>query len=90
MDVNNKLFKMIVSTMIIAQITDKKEYVLLEIQKYLSPEPYERYKPIISIMIDGIKLLSKSTLLKNLKTTKCCIYIISMININDRSQTERR
>ena len=76
MEINNKLFKMIVSTMIIAQteqITDKKEYVLFEIQKYLSPESYERYEPIISIMIDGIKLLSKSTLLKNLKTTKCCI-----------------
>ena len=41
MEVNNKLFKLIVSTMIIAQteqITDKKEFVLLEIQKYLSPE----------------------------------------------------
>jgi hypothetical protein len=67
---------MIVSTMIIAQteqITDKKEYVMLEIQKYLSPELYNRYEPIISMMIDGIKLLSKSTLLKNLKTKKCCI-----------------
>ena len=76
MEVNNKLFKMIVSTMIIAQteqITDKKEFVLLEIQKYLSPELYNRYEPVISMMIDGIKLLSKSTLLKNLKTTKCCI-----------------
>ena len=76
MEVNNKLFKMIVSTMIIAQteqITDKKDYVMLEIQKYLSPESYERYQPVISMMIDGIKLLSKSTLLKNLKTTKCCI-----------------
>ena len=76
MDINNKLFKMIVSTMIIAQteqITDKKEFVLLEIQKYLNPESYERYQPVISMMIDGIKLLSKSTLLKNLKTTKCCI-----------------
>ncbi len=76
MEVNNKLFKMIVSTMIIAQteqITDKKEYVMLEIQKYLSPELYIRYEPIISIMINGIKLLSKSTLLKNLKTKKCCI-----------------
>ena len=76
MEINNKLFKMIVSTMIIAQteqITDKKDYVLLEIQKYLSPESYERYQPVISMMIDGIKLLSKSTLLKNLKTTKCCI-----------------
>ena len=76
MEVNNKLFKMIVSTMIIAQteqITDKKEYVMLEIQKYLSPELYNRYQPILSIMIDGIKLLSKSTLLKNLKNSKCCI-----------------
>ena len=76
MEVNNKLFKMIVSTMIIAQteqITDKKDYVMLEIQKYLSPESYERYQPVISMMIDGIKLLSKSTLLKNLKTKKCCI-----------------
>ena len=76
MEVNNKLFKLIVSTMIIAQteqITDKKDYVMLEIQKYLSPESYERYQPVISMMIDGIKLLSKSTLLKNLKTTKCCI-----------------
>jgi hypothetical protein len=67
---------MIVSTMIIAQteqITDKKEYVMLEIQKYLSPELYNRYQPILSIMIDGIKLLSKSSLLKNLKNSKCCI-----------------
>ena len=76
MEVNNKLFKMIVSTMIIAQteqITDKKEFVLLEIQKYLSPELYNRYQPILSIMIDGVKYLSKSNLLKQLKTTKCCI-----------------
>ena len=76
MEVNNKLFKMIVSTMIIAQteqITDKKEFVLLEIQKYLSPELYDHYEPIISIMIDGIKYLSKSNLLKQLKTKKCCI-----------------
>ena len=76
MEVNNKLFKMIVSTMIIAQteqITDKKEYVLLEIQKYLNPESYERYQPILSMMIDGVKLLSRSNLLKQLKTTKCCI-----------------
>ena len=76
MEVNNKLFKMIISTMIIAQteqITDKKDYVMLEIQKYLSPESYERYQPVISMMIDGIKLLSKSTLLKNLKNSKCCI-----------------
>ena len=76
MEINNKLFKMIISTMIIAQteqITDKKEYVMLEIQKYLSPELYNRYQPILSIMIDGIKLLSKSTLLKNLKNSKCCI-----------------
>ncbi len=76
MEVNNKLFKMIVSTMIIAQteqITDKKEYVLFEIQKYMSPESYNRYEPIISIMIDGVKYLSKSNLLKQLKTKKCCI-----------------
>ena len=76
MEINNKLFKMIVSTMIIAQteqITDKKEYVLLEIQKYMSPESYNRYEPIISIMIDGVKYLSKSNLLKQLKTKKCCI-----------------
>ena len=76
MDINHKLFKMIISTMIIAQteqITDKKEYVMLEIQKYLSLESYERYQSAISMMIDGIKFLSKSTLLKNLKTTKCCI-----------------
>ena len=76
MEVNNKLFKMIVSTMIIAQteqITDKKEYVMLEIQKYLSPELYNRYEPILSIMIDGVKFLSKSNLLKNLKNSKCCI-----------------
>ena len=76
MDVNHKLFKMIVSTMIIAQteqITDKKEYVLFEIQKYLSPESYDLYQPIISMMIDGIKLLSKSNLLKNLRSKKCCI-----------------
>ena len=76
MDINHKLFKMIISTMIIAQteqITDKKEYVMLEIQKYLSLESYERYQSAISMMIDGIKFLSKSNLLKNLKTTKCCI-----------------
>ena len=76
MEINNKLFKMIVSTMIIAQteqITDKKEFVLLEIQKYLSPELYNRYQPILSMIIDGVKYLSKSSLLKNLKTTKCCI-----------------
>ena len=76
MEITNKLFKMIASTMIIAQtkqITDKKDCVMLEIQKYLYPKSYERYQPVISMMIDGIKLLSKSTLLKNLKTTKCCI-----------------
>ena len=76
MEVNNKLFKLIVSTMIIAQteqITDKKQFVLLEIQKYLNPESYERYQPILSMMIDGVKLLSRSNLLKQLKNSKCCI-----------------
>ena len=76
MEVNNKLFKLIISTMIIAQteqITDKKEFVLLEIQKYLNPESYERYQPILSMMIDGVKLLSRSNLLKQLKNSKCCI-----------------
>jgi hypothetical protein len=72
----SKIFDIIVSSMIIAQkekFEDKKEYVLLEIQKYLSIDQYERYKPFISLTIDGIKYLSRSNLLKNLKNSKCCI-----------------
>ena len=72
----SKIFDIIVSSMIIAQkekFEDKKEFVMKEIQKYLSPESYDRYQPFISIMIDGVKLLSRSNLLKNLKNSKCCI-----------------
>ena len=72
----SKIFDIIMSSMIIAQkeqFEDKKEFVLLEIQKYLTIDHYERYKPYISLTIDFIKLLSKSNLLKQLKNSKCCI-----------------
>lgn len=73
---DSKIFNIIVSLMIIAQtekIENKKEYVLLELQKYMTKEQYERYQPFISISIDGVKYLSKSNLLKNFKNSKCCI-----------------
>lgn len=76
MELEHKIFDIIVSSMVIAQkekFEDKKEFVMNEIKKYLSPESYDRYEPFISIMIDGVKLLSRSNLLKNLKNSKCCI-----------------
>lgn len=72
-----KLFMIIVESMIIAQkeqIENKKEFVLLEIKKYINNiDDYERYELFISLTIDGLKYLSKSNLLKNLKNSKCCI-----------------
>lgn len=75
MEFEHKIFDIIVSSMIIAQkekFDDKKAFVMNEIKKYLSPESYDRYYPFISIMIDGVKILSRSNLLKNLKNSKCC------------------
>ena len=72
-----KLFMIIVESMIIAQkeqIENKKEFVLLEIKKYINNiDDYERYELFISLTIDGLKYLSKSNLIKNLKNSKCCI-----------------
>lgn len=77
MSINPSIMNVVIENMIIAQrekVSDKKEFVLLVMRSILDEHTYIRYEPLISIIIDSLKALSKSDLLKNLKNKKCsCI-----------------
>jgi|UniRef100_A0A6C0ETC6 hypothetical protein len=66
--------ELIISSMEIAQhneLDNKKEYVLNIIKLSLKHDTYERYYPLISVMIDLIKSISKNQdLLKGLVINK--------------------
>ena len=50
----------------------KKEYVMNKIKQYMNKDDYERYEPMISLIIDFIKTLSKNKyILDTLKNKKC-------------------
>ena len=50
----------------------KKEYVMTKLKEYMNKDDYERYEPIISLIIDFIKTLSKNKyILDTLKNKKC-------------------
>ena len=50
----------------------KKEYVMNKIKQYMNKDDYERYEPMISLMIDFIKTLSKNKyVLDTLKNKRC-------------------
>ena len=73
------IFKLIIDTMIMCQnnkLDNKKDACMNIIQKNISSESYERYAPMISLIIDGLKMLSRSDLLKQLKTSKCYLNCI--------------
>ena len=50
----------------------KKEYVMNKIKQYMNKDDYERYEPMISLIIDFIKTLSKNKyILDTIKNKKC-------------------
>lgn len=73
------IVQMVVDSMILAQREkpiNKKEFVLLLLRSALPQDVYERYLPLLEILIDELKALSKSDLLQKLKNKKCsCINI---------------
>ena len=51
---------------------DKKIYVMTKIKEYMNKVVYEKYEPMISLIIDFIKTLSKNKkLLDTIKNKKC-------------------
>ena len=51
---------------------DKKIYVMTKIKEYMNKDDYEKYEPMISLIIDFIKTLSKNKkLLDTIKNKKC-------------------
>ena len=38
----------------------KKEYVMTKLKEYMNKDDYDRYEPMISLIIDFIKTLSKN------------------------------
>ena len=50
----------------------KKEYVMTKLKEYMNKDDYERYEPMISLIIDFIKTLSKNKkILDTIKNKKC-------------------
>ena len=51
---------------------DKKIYVMTKIKEYMNKDDYEKYEPMISLIIDFIKTLSKNKkILDAIKNKKC-------------------
>ena len=51
---------------------DKKIYVMNKLKEYMDKDDYEKYEPMISLIIDFIKTLSKNKkLLDAIKNKKC-------------------
>ena len=51
---------------------DKKIYVMTKIKEYMNKDDYERYEPMISLIIDFIKYLATNKkLLDTIKNKKC-------------------
>ena len=51
---------------------DKKIYVMNNLKEYMNKDDYEKYEPMISLIIDFIKTLSKNKkLLDTIKNKKC-------------------
>lgn len=79
MTINPSIINIILENMIIAQreqVMDKKQFTLLMVKSVISEESYIKYQPIIEIIIDALKALSKTNVLQNLKNKKCkCINI---------------
>lgn len=79
MTINPSIINVILENMIIAQreqVMDKKQFTLLMVKSVISEEAYMRYQPIIEIIIDALKSLSKTNVLQNLKNKKYkCINI---------------
>ena len=46
----------------------KKEYVMTKLKEYMNKDDYERYEPIISLIIDFIKYLATNK--KNIRYDK--------------------
>ena len=51
---------------------DKKIYVMTKIKEYMNKDDYEKYEPMISLIIDFIKYLATNKkLLDTIKNKKC-------------------
>ena len=51
---------------------DKKIYVMNKLKEYMDKDDYEKYEPMISLIIDFIKTLSKNKkILDAIKNKKC-------------------
>ena len=51
---------------------DKKTYVMNKLKEYMNKDDYEKYEPMISLIIDFIKTLSKNKkILDAIKNKKC-------------------
>ena len=52
--------------------TDKKKYVMEALKEHLEGDIYERYSPILDLMVDGIIYLAKNKdVLRGLVSNKC-------------------
>ena len=75
----NTLFKQIiglmnnVEKMLSLDGEGKKRYVLIEIRKIITDEAYERYEPMIIIIIDGLIDVSRKKITMHLNKRKLCL-----------------
>ena len=54
----------------------KKEYVMTKLKEYMNKDDYERYEPMISLIIDFIKYIATNKkILDTIKNKKCLSYI---------------
>ena len=50
----------------------KKEYVMTKLKEYMNKDDYERYEPMISLIIDFIKYIATNKkILDTIKNKKC-------------------
>ena len=50
----------------------KKEYVMTKLKEYMNKDDYERYEPMISLIIDFIKYIATNKkMLDTIKNKKC-------------------
>ena len=55
---------------------DKKTYVMKNLKSHFGKEVYERYAPLLSLMIDGIILIvnNKKTIKDLIKNNRCKLF----------------
>ena len=68
----NVISEMADAQKIITGGNSKKEYVMTKLKEYMNKDDYERYEPMISLIIDFIKYIATNKkILDTIKNKKC-------------------